>query len=89
LTNALFALANYPVGTAGPLALVSLPIHYFLPIEWSQLFAAVILSLLGGVYICFASVDGRFEKLILETAVVIVFALFAMISLKLNPLSSP
>lgn len=89
MTNRPYAIAKHPVGTAVILALISLPIHYFLPVEWSQLLAALILCVIGGVFIGFASIDGRVEQLILETAVAVVFALFALISLKLNPALIP
>ena len=76
---------RHPLPIANLLALVSLPVHALLPIEWSQIFAAGVLALIGGVYVGFAAVDGRAAVITIETAVAVSFALGAMVALQLEP----
>lgn len=78
-------LEKHPLPVAGLLALVSLPIHALLPLQWSQMLAAGILALIGGVYIGFAAVDGRPWIITLETCVALLFAVGAMAALALSP----
>ena len=79
-------LENHPVPIAGILALITLPVHLLLPIAISHLLAAGVLALIGGVYIGFAAIDGRTSRIILETCVGLAFAVFAMVSLQIEPL---
>lgn len=86
MTDQKSLLAKHPLPIAGLLALISLPIHAVLPEPLSMQLAAGILALIAGVYIGFAAKDGRISCLILETCVAVLFAVFAMVALAINPL---
>lgn len=58
---------------AGGLALLSLPVHIMLSLEQSVAFAALMLSLIAGVYAGFALTDGRLRIIVVECAVALIF----------------
>ena len=58
---------------AGALALLSLPIHLMLSADQSVAFAALMLSMIAGVYAGFALNDGRMRIIILECMVALLF----------------
>lgn len=62
-----------PAIIAGFLALVSLPFHFVLPITASHQLAAILLSLVAGVYVGFAVQDGRLKILLIEGLVALIF----------------
>lgn len=78
-------LERHPIPAAGLLAIATIPFHLALPQQASELLAAGILALIGGIYIGFAVVDGRISRIALETFVAVLFAVFAMTLLALAP----
>lgn len=85
LTDQDHVVARHPLPVAGILALVTLPIQAVLPMELSMQFAAGILALIAGIYIGFAVLDGRLSRLAIETFVALLFSIFAITALAINP----
>ena len=76
-------MATHPRLTGSGLAVLSLPLHLVLPAQTSVLLAALTLSLIAGVYLGFAFVDGRLSVMTTELVVALAFtgaALAAAIS---------
>src|SRR3954453_16513479 len=59
-------MATHPLFTGSGLAVLSLPLHLFLPAQTSVLLAALTLALIAGVYLGFAFVDGRLSVMTTE-----------------------
>ncbi len=76
---------KHPLPVAGVLALASLPIHALLPIEYSYALAAGIMSMIAGIYVGFAALDGRRSKLIIEGLVAVAFTTASIYAFLLNP----
>lgn len=76
---------RHPFPAGGFLAIATIPIHLLLPQQASECLAAGILALIGGVYVGFAVVDGRMNRIVLEMAVAVLFAVLAMAALVFAP----
>lgn len=82
-------VSERPYFSAGLLGVLSLPVHFFLPLEWSQNVAATILAMIGGIYLGFAVQDGRGRVIAVEGSIATVFAFFAAIALATAPALLP
>lgn len=78
-------LERHPVPVAGVLALVSLPIHVFLPANISYAFAALLIALIAGIYVGFAVVADDLTQIAIQLVVAICFMLSAMIAWLFSP----
>lgn len=74
-------MGKNPARIGALLALVSLPAHFVLPDEISYQLAAVVLTLVAGIYIGFAVQDGRSKALATEGFVALVFSAAALVGL--------
>lgn len=64
---------------------LSLPLHLFLPFDVSVQLAALLLAIIAGAYIGFASADGRMSALVMEFAVASGFGVAALVGLMWQP----
>lgn len=78
-------LKKHPIPIAGLLAIISVPIHFFLPQDASFAVAAVLLAVIAGIYVGFAVVADRTGQIMLQLGVALAFAGFAVIALLTNP----
>ena len=79
------ALRKHPVSVAGLLALISVPIHLFLPSDVSYAFAALLISLIAGIYVGFAVVADDISQIALQLAVALSFMSSALIAWLVSP----
>jgi|TARA_B100001059_G_scaffold221178_1_gene243893 hypothetical protein len=82
-------LATHTIPVSSMIALVSLAVHLVLPIEVSHALAALLLTLIAGVYIGFAVNDGRMSRIVTESLVAITFVIFAVWALLNAPVLLP
>src|SRR3954469_135896 len=73
-------MATHPLFTGSGLAVLSLPLHLFLPAQTSALLAALTLALIAGVYLGFAFVDGRLSVMTTELVVALAFTGAALVA---------
>ena len=78
-------IQKHPLPVAGLMAVLSVPVHLFLPSSWSYAFAAVLLALIAGIYVGFAVVNDRPQQIVLQLLVAILFAVFATVAWLVNP----
>jgi len=76
---------THPIPAAGLLGLATIPFHLLLSETASYFLAAGILSLIAGIYVGFAVIDGRMSRMLLEGAVALAFTVFAMFTLSTAP----
>lgn len=77
--------ASHPVPTAIALACVSLLPHFFLPEDLSIGFAAMLISLIAGIYFGFAVVNGATREQMIEFNVAGLFLLAALVGFAVWP----
>lgn len=82
-------LAKHMIPAWSVIGLASLAVHLVLPIDVSHTLAAMLLTLIAGVYIGFAFIDGRQSRILVESAVAIGFMTFAIWALLNAPLLLP
>jgi hypothetical protein len=82
-------LAMSPAATAVALSVASIAPHLFLPRAASLGFAAVLLSLIAGVYFGFAVMKGALRDQLVELSVSCLFALAALLGLTISPIFLP
>ena len=66
-------LATHTIPAWSVIGLGSLVVHLVLPIDASHALAALLLTLIAGVYIGFAINDGRVSRIVTESFVAITF----------------
>ncbi|SFU98660.1 hypothetical protein SAMN04488527_1724 [Aliiroseovarius crassostreae] len=71
------------------IGLGALAVHLVLPVDASQTLAALLLTLIAGVYIGFAVNDGRLPRILVEGSVAIGFVAFAGWALLYAPILLP
>jgi hypothetical protein len=81
--------ANHPVVTGIAIGVGSLLPHFFLPLQASLGFAAILLALIAGIYFGFAVVNGSPRDQFVEFSVTGLFAVAALLGLLLWPLLLP
>lgn len=77
------------IGIGVGLGLVTIIFAQFLNREQTTEFFAIILAVIGGAYIGFASLDGRPRQVIVEVAGVVTFTLCSVIGLWFLPILIP
>lgn len=78
-------LATHTLPIWSVISLFSLAVHLLLPETVSQVLAAMLLSLIAGVYIGLAVMDGRMKRIVVEATVACLFMAFAVWSLMTAP----
>lgn len=78
-------IARHPARIGAALALASLPIHFLLDANASHQLAAIVLTLVAGVYLGFAIQDGRSSILTIEALVALAFCAAAFAGLAMSP----
>lgn len=74
-------IGKNPARIGALLALASLPAHFLLPQIISHQLAAIVLTLVAGIYIGFAVQDGRSKAFAIEGCVALIFATAALVGL--------
>jgi len=82
-------LATHTISAWSVIGLGSLAVHLVLPIDVSHALAALLLTLIAGVYIGFAVNDGRMSRIMTESLVAITFVMFAVWALLNAPMLLP
>ncbi|KZL16140.1 hypothetical protein [Pseudovibrio sp. Ad26] len=80
-------LARLPISSGLILGILSLTAHFFLPLELSHQFAAIVLVLIAGVYIGYAFKDGRMHTILTEVVVASLFGAAALLGLNGYPMA--
>lgn len=78
---------RHPLPAAGVLALISLPVHLFLPEQVSYAFAAILLGMISGIYVGFAVIANQMKQMLLQLGVALTFVGFSLFAWHYNPLS--
>lgn len=82
-------LATHTIPAWGVIGLASLAVHMALPTEMSHALAALLLTLIAGVYVGFAALDGRMSRILVESTVAVFFVVFALWALLTAPWMLP
>lgn len=82
-------LATHTIPAWSVIGLGSLAVHLVSPIDVSHALAALLLTLIAGVYIGFAVNDGRMSRIMTESLVAITFVMFAVWALLNAPMLLP
>jgi hypothetical protein len=82
-TNSIFA--DYPLTTGAVIGVASLVPHLLLPVYLSVTFAAILISLIAGIYFGFAVVNGSTWEQMVEFSVAGLFMLAAMLGVAVWP----
>ena len=77
--------SEYPVLTAILVGVGSLLPHFFLPANLSVSFAAIVISLIAGIYFGFAVMNGSTREQMIEFSVAGLFMLAAMLGIAVWP----
>jgi len=77
--------ANHTIPAFSVISLGSLAVHLLLPHSASYVLAATLLSLIAGIYIGFAVMDGRQSRILVESSIACGFIAFATWSLMKAP----
>ena len=80
---------KHPLPIGGGLALVTVPLHAFIPFWWSHQLAALVLALIAGIYVGFAVLDGRTRIILVELMVAFAFIAFACAAMIYDPIWLP
>ncbi len=78
-------LATHTVPAFSIISFGSLAVHLLLPSMASHVLAATLLTLIAGIYIGFAVIDGRLSRILVESIVACLFVAFATWSLMNAP----
>jgi hypothetical protein len=82
-------LAAHTIPVCSAIGLGSLGVHLFLPVDVSYALAALLLTLIAGVYIGFAVNDRRLSRILIESTVAVGFVAFACWALLYAPMLLP
>ncbi|WP_305617564.1 DUF6010 family protein [Novosphingobium sp.] len=74
-------MGKSPARIGALFATVSLPAHFILPDNISHQLAAIVLTLVAGIYVGFAVQDGRSKALATEGSIALMFAAAALVGL--------
>lgn len=77
--------SDHPILTGVIVGIGSLAPHFFLPIELSILFAALLISLIAGIYFGFAVINGATREQMIEFNVAGLFVLAALVGVTVWP----
>ncbi|SDR21122.1 hypothetical protein SAMN04515695_3438 [Pseudovibrio sp. Tun.PSC04-5.I4] len=69
------------------LGVIPLPVHFFLPLNISHQFAAIVLVLIAGVYMGYAFRDGRMHVILIELGVACLFAAAGLLGINGYPIA--
>ncbi len=81
--------SGHPVLTGAAVGVVSLAPHFFLTVEASLAFAAILISLIAGIYFGFAVVNGSQREQLIEFSVAGAFAIAGLVGFLVWPILLP
>jgi hypothetical protein len=77
---------EHPYWAGALLGLASIPVFVMLPEDVSRQWGALLLAIIAGAYLGFASIDGRFSANVIELIGALGFGVVALAGLLFNPL---